>query len=461
MSDVFRRPLGLSESGKLIRDPYPNTSSLIYGASGAAKTTTVVLPLVQALMGSTDICNIINDAKDGEVFRQISKMNEKYNHPHGCLDDFKILGDDNPYRFSLNPFGAIVATAKDNPTDLLYAIETATNALIPEIPGDQKNKYFRDTPKEEQDLGIRILLDHNPEMVTPGALYCLMADPRIWRSAREVAVEEGNSALMSRAQQSLDMQDNDPEHYFQHLRAALTSLRIYEPGSALHNAGREANLTHAQIINEGWKFCLVQPQRHAARVGTHYALHLQSFMHAQLTTNSGRAIYTLDELCNAPLKEAVDRVTIQRSYKASSLYIAQSRADIQRKYGEKDTAILEENCPVVQWLSFSNPEEAERISRAMGEAKSITQSIGINSNKQDFSSNFSTGKERLFTPDELMNLNPDYQIIRIKGHGYIHCRKLFQNEIAPTCFDLGANPLEGGVMPPDPKITLPTTKRKN
>jgi len=97
----------------------------------------------------------------------------------------------------------------------------------------------------------------------------------------------------------------------------------------------------------------------------------------------------------------------------------------------------------------------------MGEAKSITQSIGINSNKQDFSSNFSTGKERLFTPDELMNLNPDYQIIRIKGHGYIHCRKLFQNEIAPTCFDLGANPLEGGVMPPDPKITLPTTKRKN
>ncbi|PCJ08938.1 MAG: type IV secretion system protein VirD4 [Rhodobacteraceae bacterium] len=459
MSKIFRRPIGLLENGKLISDPYPNTSSLIYGASGAAKTTTVVLPVVQALMGSAAIANIIADVKDAEVYSQISAMCDKYNIPHGCLDDFNILGRDNPNAKSLNPFWAIVETAKNNPADLLFAIETATLALIPEVGGDSKNKYFRDTPREEQDLGIRILLDHKPDMVTPGALYSLMADPKVWRSAREIAAEEGDAALMSRAQQSIDMQDNDPEHFFLHSRAALTSLRIYEPGSALHNAGRDSDLTHEQIINESWIFCLVLPQRHAARVGTHLALHLQSFMHAQLTAGSGRCIYTLDELCNAPLKEAVDRVTIQRSFKASSLYIAQSRADIQRKYGKLEAAILEENSPVVQWLSFTDVDECERISRAMGETKSVSQSIGLNSDKQDFTSNFSTGKERLFTPDELMNLDPNYQIIRIKGHGYIHCKKLYQNQIAPTCYELGVNPLEGGILPPDPKVTLPVFKR--
>ncbi len=459
MSKIFRRPLGLLENGKLISDPYPNTSSLIYGASGSAKTTTVVLPLVQALMGSTAIANVTADVKDGEVYSQISTMCDKYNFRHGCLDDFKILGRDNPNRKSLNPFGAIVETAKNNPDDLLFTIQTATLALIPEVPGDNKNKYFLDMPRDEQDLGIRILLDHQHDMVTPGALYCLMADPKVWRSAREIAAEEGSPALQSRAQQSLDMQNNDPEHYFQHLRAALFSLRIYEPGSALHNVGRDADLTHEQIIKESWIFCLVQPQRHAARVGTHLALHLQAFMHAQLKAGAGRTIYTLDELCNAPLKEAVDRVTIQRSYNASSIYIAQSRSDIQRKYGEKDAVILEENCPVVQWLSFSNVEEAEGISRAMGETKSVSQSIGLNSDKSDFTRNFSAGKERLFTPDELMNLDPNYQIIRIKGHGYIHCKKLFQNQIAPTCFDLAVNPLEGGILPPDPKVTLPVIKR--
>ena len=45
--------------------------------------------------------------------------------------------------------------------------------------------------------------------------------------------------------------------------------------------------------------------------------------------------------------------------------IAQSRSEIQRKYGEKETATIEENAVVKQWFGFSSFEEAERISKAM------------------------------------------------------------------------------------------------
>ena len=451
-----KRTLGITFDGRVLFDPYPSTSSIIYGATGAAKTTSVVVPAIESLLSNDKLALIINDVKDGEIAAQIGDMCRKYGRRFGILDDFKVLGEDYPYRYSLNPFGSIISTHKKNPADILYAIETAAQALIPEPQNDSKNQYFRDAPREEMDLGIRILLSHRLDMVTPGGLNALMGDPEVWTSAVNIAAEEGDPALMARAQQSIAMRENDPEHYFQHSRAALTSLRMYEPNSTLHNAGFDADITHEQILKGSYVFCLVQPQQHTARLGSHYALHFNCFMSAQLTGNSGDALYILDELCNAPLKPAVERVTIQRSYGGRSLYIAQSRADIERKYGVKETTILEENCPVIQWLSFTSFSEAERVSKAMGDQQNVSQSIGFNSDKLDFSNNINTGKERLFAPDELMNLNPDEQIIFIKSVGFIHCRKLFQNEIAPYCYDLADNPLEGGRLKPNPKITLST-----
>lgn len=454
MTNQAARTLGILETGEVLFDPYPTTSSIIYGATGAAKTTSVVVPAIQSLLSDNSLALIINDVKDGEIAAQIADMCCKHGRKFGVLDDFQVLGADYPYRYSLNPFGSIVSTNERNQSDLLYSIETAAHAIIPEPQGDSKNQFFRDVPREELDLGIRILLGHRPDMVTPGALYALMSDPDIWKSAVEIAAEEGDPALKSRAQQSIDMRNNDPEHYFQHNRAALTALRIFEPNSTLHNTGSDANITHDQIIDQAFVFCLVQPQRHTARLGTHYALHFNSFMDAQLSGTSGNALYILDELCNAPLKPAIERVTIQRSYGGRSLYIAQSRIDIERKYGVKETAILEENCPVKQWLSFTNFEEAERVSRAMGEEQNVSHSIGGNSDKLDLNENYNTGKERILTATELMNLDPTHQIIHVKNVGFIHCRKLFQNEIAPYCYDLAINPLEGGVLPPNPKVEL-------
>ncbi len=460
MSAPVGRPIALSLSGRLMLDPFPSTSCLIYGATGSAKTTSSVMTSIQGLLADTELAMIANDVKDGEILAQIAPMCEKHGRKFGGLDDFEVFGADCPFTYSLNPFGAITATAKETPADLLFAIEGATHALIPEPPNDTKNQFFRDTPREELDCGIRILLDHMPGSVTPGALYSLMADPDLWQSAREIAAEEGDLALQSRAKQSLDMQNNDPEQYYKHLRAALTVLRIYEPGSALHNAGQDATLTHDQIIDEAWIFCLVQPQRHAGLVGAHYALHLQSFQHAQMTKGSGRALYILDELCNAPLKSAVKSVTVMRSYGGRCLYVAQSRKDIEAKYGVRETAVLEDNCPVKIWLSFNSFEEAERVSKAMGETRTVTHSVGVNSDKLDYSGAINTGMERVMTADELMRLDPSLMIVHIKGGPFILCRKLFQNQIAPTCYDLGDNPQEGGRLPPDPKVEMAVPTRR-
>jgi len=248
------------------------------------------------------------------------------------------------------------------------------------------------------------------------------------------------------------------EHFPQHRAAALKAIRIYGAGSALRFAGVDANHTHEQLINEHYVVFLVGPVRHMERLGADYALQLQCFMEVVLSGRAAPVSFILDEFTNAPLKSLISQLTTMRGYGGTCHMIAQSRSEIQRKYGDKETATIEENAVIKQWFGFSSFEEAERVSRAMGETQNISQGLGFNSDKTEFSGNISSGKERLYTPDMLMRLPRDEQIIHVKDVGFIHCKKIRQNEIAPTCFDLADNPLEGGRLSPDPKVTLPTNK---
>jgi len=123
--------------------------------------------------------------------------------------------------------------------------------------------------------------------------------------------------------------------------------------------------------------------------------------------------------------------------------------------------ILEENCTIKQWLKFSNFEEAERVSRAMGERLIISRGLGVTSDRHSLSGNYSVVRHPIMTADELMRLPPDEQIIHIAGFGFIRCKKIRQNQIAPYCHDLGDNPLEGTAIKPDPKVWLPVPARKD
>ena len=450
-------PLAITDDDKLVTDPYPNLSRLVIGGSGSAKSTSVNMPTNQALIAYPEIAVKVNDPKDGEGYAQFRPVAKKYNVKFGCIDDMGVYGFDNEDRIEVNALGAVHSTAKHHPEELVFTIKHTTHSIIPEVNDGGRNWIFREYPRLMLHLGILGGVEFLGDRLTPGVLYETMADPKTWQHMRENAVHEGSPALKARAQLSLDMEDQEPEAYFKHLQAALSPLQIYESGSVLNKAGTNATITHEELCRDGWKVFDILPQRHAKQVGVHAALQQQAFMDAQMSGRGGRLINIIDEMCNSPQKYAVDLVTIQRSYQTSSLYIAQTLQDIERIYGKNELAILMDNCPVKQFLSIS-PEDAEKISKMMGEEISISQSLGVNPERLELTGNISTGMQRVMTATELMNLDPAYQVIHMKGYGWLVCRKLIQNQIAPTCFDLGPNPLENNqTLPPDPKVTLPTS----
>ena len=282
MSKTVKRLLGMSEDGKPIFAP-KHSHSLLLSAAGGGKTTCGAMPWLLSLLPDVKRAIVVNDCKDGEIAAQAAELCHRYGRKVAIIDDFGVLGEDNPFRVSLSPFGSLRSAHEQQNGELVFATENANHALIPEPPNDGKNQYFRDEPRTLIEFCERELLENGSSIAVPGAVWSMLSDTNLLTSAARIAVEDGDAMRKSLGEHVLDMQENDKEHWSQHRAAALKALRIYGGGSPLHRAGRDAELTHEDLLAGRYVVFLVGPQRHMARLGAHYALHLQSFVDVVLT----------------------------------------------------------------------------------------------------------------------------------------------------------------------------------
>lgn len=451
-----RRLLGLTLDGRPIFEPKP-THSILMSAAGGGKTTSGAVVWLQSMLADKNRTIVVADFKQGEIFAQTVEMCLKAGRKVALLDDTFMLGVDHPLRIDLNAFGGIIKSheEQDKKGELIFSTDTANHALIEEPANDERNAFWRYEPRAMIEYAQMSLLANTRGGCYPGSVWKLLSSPDDLERALKIDLEEGDEVLKSLA---LHMQaiKSHPEHYGQHLGAVKKALRIFSSGTPLHYAGSDTDLTHKKLLEDGYVVFLTGPQQHVERLGPYFALHLQSFMQALLSSKGLTVDFLLDEFTNTPVKELVSRLTTIRAYGGNVHMIAQSRSEIERKYGEKETLTIEENAVVKQWFGFSSFDEAERVSKAIGEALYYNQGIGTSTDKTDVSGNYNTVRERLYTPADLMMLPKDEQIIHVKDVGFIHAKKIRQNEVYPYAEELLDNPLEGGRLVPTPKVILPT-----
>ena len=305
MSDLPRRVIGLTFDGRPICEPSNAGSSLTFAAAGGGKTTCVSVPAILSLLADMGRAIFVNDVKSGEIAAQIAPLCEKYGRKFGVVDEFGERPELARYRISLNPFGDMTRMLESSVSDLPFHIETISHALIEEPKDDARNFYWRESPRFLfLETGINILLGHAPRLAFPGGLHALLADPQSWEKVLEIDAEEGEDHVKPAARQVLDLRQHDPEHYHQHLSAALTALKIFAT-RPLKDAGRAPTLTHRQLIEDGWVVCFINPVRFADRLGPFFALHFLSLLNEKLSGAPGRMELILDEFCNAPLRDAL------------------------------------------------------------------------------------------------------------------------------------------------------------
>jgi type IV secretion system protein VirD4 len=452
-----QRLLGLAlESGVPIWAPKGH--SLLLAAAGGGKTTSGAMPWLFSYAACDNGTAVLGlDSKDGEMAMQSATMLAGLGHKVAVIDDFRTWPQC-PYRVELNPFGAAVSVFENASEDLIFALDSIALALIEEpADGDSKNKYFRAWPRLMIEFAVMVMLSRNPRLCVPGGIAALLGDSDMLKNFAAIEAEEGDASLKGLAASILGMANH--EHWFQHLEAAQSALRQFRPGTRLHSAGRGASVSHADLIRDGTFIFLIGPQRYMNQLGPYYALHLMGFLQA-VYSGAGRLKIIADEFTNAPLKSLVEALTTLRGFGAEVHMIAQSRSEIERRFGRLGTQTIEENAIIKQWFGFSSFDEAERVSKAIGEELAVGSSLGADSESLRLNTNLNLVRQRWMSPAELMAMPVDQQLVHVKGLGFFVARKVGQQQIAPFCNLVAENPIEGGRIAPDPLLTLITPKQR-
>ncbi|MEQ1954478.1 type IV secretory system conjugative DNA transfer family protein [Mesorhizobium yinganensis] len=398
--------------------------------------------------------SLLSGNQHAELAFQAAEPLARLGRKVAIICDMGVMPQTCRHRVSVNPFGSAVAAAKHKPKGLIYGIDNITHALIPEpAEEDDRNSYFRWWPRKFVEFGMRTLLKRSTALAIPGGLWALLSDPAKLRKFAAIEAEEGDPALKALAQNILEMAGH--EHWPQHLEAAQRSVRLFSAGSYLNDAGTGTTTTHAELVKQGAIVFLVGPQAYVNKLGAYYALHIMAFIDA-LYGGAGSLRIIADEFTNAPLKSLVEALTTLRAYGCEVHMIAQSRSEIERKFGRLGVETIEENAVVKQWFGFSSFAEAERVSKALGEELAVMSSLGADTESMRLQTNMNLGRQRWLSAAELMAMPRDEQLMHVKGVGFARARTIGQQNIAPYCHLLEANPLEGRPLAPDPWITLTT-----
>lgn len=437
----------------------PKGHSLVQAPNGAGKTTKVLMPSLFSVLASSDRpAALVLDSKDFEIARQVAPMLEEMGVPYVILDDTGNLPSDFPGRASFNPVASVVSTYLNSPQEQVFANEAVTHTLIEEPEKDERNRYWRAWGRIMIEFALYLLLKRNPDLATPGALWCLISSPTQMRRFAEIEAVEGDGMLKVLAENVLGMAGH--EHFPQHLQAAQDALRIYGIGSPLHMTGRGDTVDPRKLIASKTIVFLGGSQANMGSMATHYGLTLTSFIRAAYQEKKPLWIGA-DEFTNAPVKKLIEALTTLRAYGVEISMIAQSRSEIERKLGRLETQTIEDNSILKQWLGFASFEEAKRVSDAIGEEFAVSTSLGQSGEWLNLNKNISLTRQKWLSPSELMALPPHLMLIHVRGVGFYLAETVGQQNIDPYASLIAPNELEGGRLTPDPRVwlTLPEEAR--
>lgn len=444
------RPLGMTFSGRAIFEPASVVHSKVLANVGMGKTTACVVPTVMhlALRGKTNI--VIMDLKDGEIAAQCADALRRLGFKVRIIDDLLLLKLPRSRANWLEPL--IRAVKAGDPEAMAMARDIALT-LEPEPSGDAKNRFFRDGPRLIIVYVILTLARKAPEDCTPSAGWQLLADPRLLRASIEQDILNGG-ALGALAQRVKDLQNGDDDHFPSFLNTARERFAIYEEGGPLYGVGENCDMSLVDIKSEPSITFVVGSQRNVKVMGPHYTLYLRALMQATKVPGGRKVDFICEEFTASPLQTLVEDLAVLRGYGGRAMLVCQAESEIERRFGKEQARTISAVCGLKQFMGISDPEEAERLSKLLGQTVHFADGIGVNDADEKISANLTDHGRSLMSADEILAMPRDEQIILIDGIRPLRAKKLYQNQIAPICDLLDPNPMEGGKLPSDPIITI-------
>ncbi len=406
-------------TGKLMRYDGP-AHLLTLAPTRAGKGVGTVIPNLLTVPRSV----LVIDPK-GENAKIAGEARKLFGAVH-ILDPFGVTGLP---ASAYNPLGRLDAESLDLGEDAASLAE----ALVMDPPGQQSDAHWNEEAKallsglimfavahEDQDRKtlatvreyltlppekFRTLLELMQDSTAAGGLIARAANRFLGKSDREAA------SVMSSAQRHTHFLDSPrivaatarSDFQFSALRHDLTSIFLVLPPNRLDAYSRWLRLLVAQALQD------IARDAEAAQAGSQRL--------------KQPALFLLDEFAALGRLEAVERAMgLMAGYGLQLWPILQDMSQLRDLYGARANTFVA-NAGVLQTFGVNDFETAKWLSQSMGK-----ETIGYQTESHrpgDIATTTQHIAARdLMTPDEIMQIDPAVQLLRVQGKPVIIARKL-------------------------------------
>ena len=407
------------DTGKLLRYDGP-AHLLTLAPTRAGKGVGTVIP--NLLLAERSV--LVIDPK-GENAKIAGEARKRFGAVH-ILDPFGVTGMP---ASAYNPLGRLDAESLDLGEDAASLAE----ALVMDPPGQQSEAHWNEEAKallsglimfavahEEADRKtlatvreyltlppekFRALLELMQDSTAAGGLIARAANRFLGKSDREAA------SVMSSAQRHTHFLDSPrivaatarSDFQFSALRHDLTSIFLVLPPNRLDAYSRWLRLLVAQALQD------IAKDAEAAQAG------------AQRLKQP--ALFLLDEFAALGRLEAVERAMgLMAGYGLQLWPILQDMSQLKDLYGARANTFVA-NAGVLQTFGVNDFETAKWLSQMIGRETTGYQTESHKPGDAPSTSYNVTARD-LMTPDEIMQIPPHVQLLRVQGKPVIIARKL-------------------------------------
>ncbi len=407
------------QTGKLMRYDGP-AHLLTLAPTRAGKGVGTVIPNLLTVPRSV----LVIDPK-GENAKIAGEARKRFGAVH-ILDPFGVTGMP---ASAYNPLGRLSAESLDLGEDAASLSE----ALVMDPPGQQSDAHWNEEAKallsglimfavahEDQDRKtlatvreyltlppekFRALLELMQDSAAAGGLIARAANRFLGKSDREAA------SVMSSAQRHTHFLDSPrivaatarSDFQFSALRHDLTSIFLVLPPNRLDAYSRWLRLLVAQALQD------IARDAEAAQAGSERL--------------KQPALFLLDEFAALGRLEAVERAMgLMAGYGLQLWPILQDMSQLRDLYGTRANTFVA-NAGVLQTFGVNDFETAKWLSQSMGKETIGYQTESHRPGDMATTTQHIAARD-LMTPDEIMQIDPSVQLLRVQGKPVIIARKL-------------------------------------
>ena len=429
-----------AETGRLLRYDGP-AHLLTLAPTRAGKGVGTVIPNLL----TADRSVLVIDPK-GENARIAGEARRRFGAVH-VLDPFGVTGMASS---AYNPLDRLSAASPDLGEDAASLSE----ALVMDPPGQVSEAHWNEEAKAllsglimfavaHEDEGRRTLATVREYLTLPpaktrallelmqdsdaaGGLIARAANRFLGKSEREAA------SVMSSAQRHTHFLDSPriatatarSDFRFSALRHEVTSVFLVLPPNRLDAYSRWLRLLVAQALNDIARNAEQGPTQGNAPSGAQEASQGPSQrLSAPSPAPVAPVLFLLDEFAALGRLEAVERAMgLMAGYGLQLWPILQDMSQLKDLYGARANTFVA-NAGVLQTFGVNDYETAKWLSQSIGQETTAYRTESYRPGDATSTSINVTGRA-LLTPDEIMQIPADMQLLRIQGQPPVAARKI-------------------------------------